>query len=577
MGPEHDADPPSGVPEIDDTDTMARDLKALFGVDAQPDEPAESSDFVSQDRLAALFGREPETTADSGFSSDRGAAAEQTAPDGLHEPGSHDLSELFHPDAAGPAAEDDVPVQSVAEQREPVGVLYESGSMPDGTQDESGTPDEAAAATRGGGTHEPEHRDSTESFAPQPAAAGVGWDVPVDEPAEDAGAAAPAEAAAVFAPQWALDGRASDDATEVVTPDDARDVRVTDDADSIDAPVDESDVTVPPDAHDVRAADDAGVVLSQDAETADLRSSDETVLVPVEDVGGFGPENGSAVFAPVEESGGSVADTETAVLVPVAGSAVYGRGEVAEAAPPDTAEVSAADEMMALFAGLDEDDDEVQDDEPDRYEPDRNEPALDEPDRDETAAGDAHPSEGATAVLAPVGAAYAAPRAASADPIASTAPAAVTAPVSPAAPTGAFFPAPRRRLFGWSRRVSWSVAASVVLLAAVVIGSFVVAQVLANNRAAEARAAAVSILEASEGDATAPYSLMEAAIAEYDGAVLSARASADSAAPAFAAVPGMTDDAALAAANAALAALVAQLGTTGLAEPPSHTSAVRST
>ncbi len=38
MGPEHDADPPSGIPEIDGTDTLARDLSELFGESAEPDE-----------------------------------------------------------------------------------------------------------------------------------------------------------------------------------------------------------------------------------------------------------------------------------------------------------------------------------------------------------------------------------------------------------------------------------------------------------------------------------------------------------------------------------------------------------
>ena len=61
---------------------------------------------------------------------------------------------------------------------------------------------------------------------------------------------------------------------------------------------------------------------------------------------------------------------------------------------------------------------------------------------------------------------------------------------------------------------------------------------------------------------------MEDAIAEYDAAVVSSRAVADSAGPPLAAVAGMTDEAALAAANAALAALIAQLDTTTLAAPP---------
>ncbi len=103
---------------------------------------------MSQDRLAALFGRAAETLADSGLSSDPETAVEQTAPDALHEPGSHDLSKLFHPDAAGPPAEDDVPERLASEQHEPADEGYESESLADGPQDESRTPDEAAVATR---------------------------------------------------------------------------------------------------------------------------------------------------------------------------------------------------------------------------------------------------------------------------------------------------------------------------------------------------------------------------------------------------------------------------------------------
>ena len=115
----------------------------------------------------------------------------------------------------------------------------------------------------------------------------------------------------------------------------------------------------------------------------------------------------------------------------------------------------------------------------------------------------------------------------------------------------------------------WSVAASVVLLIAVVVGSVLFAQNLAaNNQAAQALAAAVTDLEAAESDATQPYVIMQSAFADYDDAVLGARAAADSAGPALAAVAGMTDEAPLAAANAALAALVAQLDDATLAAPP---------
>ena len=175
----------------------------------------------------------------------------------------------------------------------------------------------------------------------------------------------------------------------------------------------------------------------------------------------------------------------------------------------------------------------------------------------------------ATAVLVPVGAAGAADHVATTDIFASVFPPTAPAPDAPATPAGAFFPAQRRGLFAWSKRVRWSVAASVVLLAAVVAGSVILAQTLAaNTRAAESLAAAVAELESAEARATEPYALMEDAIAEYDAAVVSSRAVADSAGPPLAAVAGMTDEAALAAANAALAALIAQLDTTTLAAPP---------
>jgi len=115
--------------------------------------------------------------------------------------------------------------------------------------------------------------------------------------------------------------------------------------------------------------------------------------------------------------------------------------------------------------------------------------------------------------------------------------------------------------------VRWAVAASVILL--VVIGAVVFAQVLAANNQA-AVAAAVAELEAAEAAATQPYSPMQAAIADYNDAALGARASADSASPAFAAVAGMTDEATLASANAALAAVLAQLDDAPFDAPPAR-------
>ena len=159
-------------------------------------------------------------------------------------------------------------------------------------------------------------------------------------------------------------------------------------------------------------------------------------------------------------------------------------------------------------------------------------------------------------------------------PVASTAALAPVIPVTAYAETadgsaGSFMPAQRRGVFAWSKRVRWSVAASVVLLIAVVVGAIAFAQMFAaNNQAAQALAASVAELEAAEAEATQPYALMESAIAEYDDAVLGARAAADSAGPALASVAGMVDEPALVAANAALAALVAQLDGTPLAAPP---------
>jgi hypothetical protein len=127
---------------------------------------------------------------------------------------------------------------------------------------------------------------------------------------------------------------------------------------------------------------------------------------------------------------------------------------------------------------------------------------------------------------------------------------------------------PRRGVFGWSRRVRWSVAVSIVLLVAVVAGAVVIAQLVANNREAEAVAASVSGLESAEADATEPYSVLESAIAEYEQTVVTAQAAADSAGPALASVVGMADEPALAAANSALAELVAALAESKVAPAP---------
>jgi len=124
---------------------------------------------------------------------------------------------------------------------------------------------------------------------------------------------------------------------------------------------------------------------------------------------------------------------------------------------------------------------------------------------------------------------------------------------------------------GWRTRVGWLAAASVVLLITVI--AVVVAAVslapapeVTSNQAAPT--ADVTELEAAEADATQSYSSMQTAIAQHKDAALGAKASAASAAPAFAAVAGMTDEATLTAANAALAAVTAQLTGAALAAPP---------
>ena len=134
---------------------------------------------------------------------------------------------------------------------------------------------------------------------------------------------------------------------------------------------------------------------------------------------------------------------------------------------------------------------------------------------------------------------------------------------------GAFFPAERRGIRGWTPRVRWSVAISIVLLIAVVAGSVLIARsIAANNLAAQELAAAVAELEAAEALAVEPESALATTIESYDATVELARATADSAAPPLAAVAGMTAQPPLDASNAALAALVAQLDATSLEDPP---------
>lgn len=146
-------------------------------------------------------------------------------------------------------------------------------------------------------------------------------------------------------------------------------------------------------------------------------------------------------------------------------------------------------------------------------------------------------------------------------------PAPVTATVDPSA--GSFSPTEKRGVRAWSRRVRWSVAISIVLLAGVVAGSILIAQtVAANSREAQELSAAVADLEAAEAAATEPEFALQEAIGIYDDTVELAQTTADSAGPPLAAVAGMTDETLLTASNTALADLVAQLAVDTAFETP---------
>lgn len=144
---------------------------------------------------------------------------------------------------------------------------------------------------------------------------------------------------------------------------------------------------------------------------------------------------------------------------------------------------------------------------------------------------------------------------------------------SKAAPAGSFPSTEQRGIRGWSARVRWSVAVSIVLLIGVVLGSVTIAQTvaadnLADNVAAQELAAAVADLEAAEESAADPQPVLDEAVTQYEDTVAIAQATADSAAPPLAAVAGMDAQPALDASNAALAALVAQLAAAPPADLP---------
>lgn len=132
------------------------------------------------------------------------------------------------------------------------------------------------------------------------------------------------------------------------------------------------------------------------------------------------------------------------------------------------------------------------------------------------------------------------------------------------------FASSRRGLRAWGKGAWWAVGISVALILAVVAGSIYVAQTVAAQ--AEKLRVAVAEFETAAEAADDPVAAMEAAYAKYDEAAAAARLAADSAAPALAAVAGMSDQAALDAANAAVGALVALLDSTVLPErPPLYT------
>ena len=123
-----------------------------------------------------------------------------------------------------------------------------------------------------------------------------------------------------------------------------------------------------------------------------------------------------------------------------------------------------------------------------------------------------------------------------------------------------------RGMRAWSKGTWWAVGTAVVLILALVGGSIYVSQLL-QAQAAQLETATAEF-EAAADAADNPVPAMEAAYAEYDTAAAAARAAADSAAPALAAVAGMSDQAALDAANAAAGAIIPLLDSTTLPERP---------
>lgn len=123
-----------------------------------------------------------------------------------------------------------------------------------------------------------------------------------------------------------------------------------------------------------------------------------------------------------------------------------------------------------------------------------------------------------------------------------------------------------RGMRAWSKGTWWAVGSAVVLVLALVGGSVYVSQLL--QAQAQQLETATAEFEAAADAADDPVPAMEAAYAEYDTTAAAARAAADSAAPALAAVAGMSDQAALDAANAAAGAIIPLLDSTTLPERP---------
>lgn len=128
----------------------------------------------------------------------------------------------------------------------------------------------------------------------------------------------------------------------------------------------------------------------------------------------------------------------------------------------------------------------------------------------------------------------------------------------------------RGALFGSAPRVFFSVAAAVLLVAAIVIGAVFGAQTLAANaRLADARKA----LSAAQASVAQPATDLASATTAYDATAKAARATSDASKTVLAALAGTTDGKPLAAAVAANAALAQALAVPAPVAPEPYTPA----